>query len=159
VVAELACATTLLVAAGLLLESTLRLDRADPGFDADHVLSVRLALNGERYSPAERRMLLRRLEERLGRPPGVAAARFVGTAPLAAERTEEPFPLDPRPAGGREIREATSVAAGDRRSRDREATSVATGDRRSRDLAAEWRVVTPGCFRALGLRRIAGRLL
>ncbi|HEV3459515.1 MAG TPA: ADOP family duplicated permease [Thermoanaerobaculia bacterium] len=144
VVAELACATTLLVAAGLLLESYLRLDRADPGFDADHVLSLRLALNGERYSPAERRALLRRLEERLGQLPGVAAAGFVSTAPLAAERTEEPFTLDPRPAGEHEFREATSVA---------------TGDGRSRDLAAEWRVVTPGCFRALGLRRIAGRLL
>ena len=144
VVAELACATTLLVAAGLLIESYLRLDRADPGFDADHVLSMRLALNGDRYPPAERRALLRRLEADLNRLPGVAAAGFVSTAPLAAERPAEPFTLEPRAAGERELREATSVA---------------TGDRRSRDLAAEWRVVTPGCFRTLGLRRLAGRLL
>jgi putative ABC transport system permease protein len=128
VVAELALATTLLVAAGLVIESYVRLDGADPGFDADHVLSLRLALNGERYPPAERRALLRGLEERLDRLPGVAAAGFVSTAPLAAERPEEPFTLDPRP-GGREF------------------------------LAAEWRVATPGFFRALGLRRLAGRLL
>jgi putative ABC transport system permease protein len=127
VVVELAVATPLLVTAGLLLASFVRLDRADPGFDVDHVLSLRLALNGERYPPAERRALLRRLEERLTQLPGVAAAGFVSTAPLAAERPAEPFTLE---GGGR---------------RD--------------GLAAEWRVVTPGCFPALGLRRLAGRLL
>jgi predicted permease len=129
VVAELALATTLLVAAGLLLESYLRLDRSDPGFEADHVLSLRLALNGNRYQPETRRALLRRLEERLAALPGVAAAGFVSTAPLAAERPTEPFTLEPLPAARRE------------------------------SLAAEWRVVTPGFFRALGLRRVAGRLL
>jgi putative ABC transport system permease protein len=128
VVAELACATTLLVTAGLLVESYLRLDRAATGFDPDHVLSLRLALNGDRYPSAERRALLRRLEEGLDRLPGVAAAGFVSTAPLAAERPEEPFTLDPRLTAGREF------------------------------LAAEWRVATPGFFRALGLRRVAGRL-
>jgi putative ABC transport system permease protein len=129
VVAELALATTLLVAAGLLLESYLRLDRSDPGFEADHVLSLRLALNGERYPPEARRALLHRLEERLAALPEVAAAGFVSTAPLAAERPVEPFTLEPLPAARREF------------------------------LAAEWRVVTPGFFRALGLRRVAGRLL
>ncbi|HEY6320208.1 MAG TPA: ADOP family duplicated permease [Thermoanaerobaculia bacterium] len=129
VVAELALATTLLVAAGLLLESYLRLDRGDPGFEADHVLSLRLALNGDRYQPETRRALLRRLEERLAALPEVAAAGFVSTAPLAAERPTEPFTLEPLPAARREF------------------------------LAAEWRVVTPGFFRALGLRRVAGRLL
>ncbi len=130
VVAELAVATTLLVAAGLLLESYLRLDRADPGFDADHVLSLRLALNGWRYTQAERRLLVRRLEDRLDALPGVAAAGLISTAPLAAERPAEPFTVEPRPAvGGRDV------------------------------VAAEWRVVTPGAFSALGLRRIAGRLL
>jgi putative ABC transport system permease protein len=129
VVAELALATTLLVAAGLLLESYLRLDRGDPGFEADHVLSLRLALNGDRYQPETRRALLRRLEERLAALPEVAAAGFVSTAPLAAERPTEPFTLEPLPAARREF------------------------------LAAEWRVVTPGFFRVMGLRRVAGRLL
>jgi putative ABC transport system permease protein len=129
VVAELAVATTLLVAAGLLLESYLRLDRSDPGFDPDHVLSLRLALTGGRYPPAARRALVRRLEERLEALPGVAAAGFVSTAPLAAERPAEPFTVEPLPPGRREF------------------------------LAAEWRVATPGFFRALGLRRVAGRVL
>jgi putative ABC transport system permease protein len=130
VAVELAVATTLLVTAWLLLASFLRLDRADPGFDADHVLSLRLALNGERFPPAARRALLRRLEERLTQMPGVAAG-FVSTAPLAAERPAEPFTLEPEPgAGGR--REL---------------------------LAAEWRVVTPGFFSALGVWPLAGRLL
>jgi putative ABC transport system permease protein len=127
VVLELAVATTLLVAAGLLAESYLRLDRADPGFEADHVLSVRLALNGDRYPSRQRRALLRRLESRLGRLAGVEAAGFTSTAPLPAERPNDPFTLERQP--------------------------------RREFLSAEWRVVTPGLFRALGLRRTAGRLL
>jgi putative ABC transport system permease protein len=127
VVAELAVATTLLVAAGLLLESYVRLDRADPGFDPDHVLSVRLALNGARYPAGERRALLRRLEQRLADLPGVEAAGFTSTAPLPAERPNDPFTLERH--GRHEF------------------------------LSAGWRVVTPGLFHALGLRRLAGRLL
>ena len=136
VVAELALATTLLVTAWLLVASFLRLDRADPGFEVDHVLSLRLALNGERYPPAARRALLRRLEQRLGRLPGVAAG-FVSTAPLAAERPAEPFTLEAEPAA--------ALPGG------------ASGRRQA--LAAEWRVVTPGFFPALRLRPLAGRLL
>ncbi|MBV8202926.1 MAG: ABC transporter permease [Acidobacteria bacterium] len=144
VVAELALATSLLVTAGLLVESYLRFDRAAPGFDADHVLSLRLALNGERYPPDRRRALLRDLEDRLGRLPAVAAAGFVSTAPLAAERPVEPFTLDVRPRG--------PVAAPS-------SPRTAGADDGRAFLAAEWRVATPGFFRALGLRRLAGRLL
>jgi predicted permease len=141
VVAELAVATTLLATAGLLLASFVRLDRADPGFEVDHVLTLRLTLGGDRYPPGERRALLRRLEQRLGRMPGVAAAGFVSTAPLAAERPVEPFTLDAQPAVG------TATGAG-----------AATGGPGG-PLLAEWRVATPGFFPALGLRRLAGRLL
>jgi putative ABC transport system permease protein len=179
VVVELAFATTLLVAAGLLVESYVRLDGADPGFDADHVLSLRLALNGERYPPAERRALLRRLEERLDRLPGVAAAGFVSTAPLAAERPEEPFTLDPRPAGpappaplappappapftpgSKDFTPGSKDFTLGSKDFTPGSTDFAPGSKDGREfLAAEWRVVTPGCFRALGLRRLAGRLL
>jgi putative ABC transport system permease protein len=127
VVAELAVATTLLVAAGLLLESYVRLDRADPGFDPDHVLSLRLALSGARYPAGERRALLRRLEQRLADLPGVEAVGFTSTAPLPAEQPNDPFTLERR--GRHEF------------------------------LSPGWRVVTPGLFHALGLRRLAGRLL
>jgi putative ABC transport system permease protein len=140
VAAELAVATTLLATAGLLLASFVRLDRADPGFEVDHVLSLRLTLGGDRYPPGERRALLRRLEQRLGRMPGVAAAGFVSTAPLAAERPVEPFTLEAQPAVG-------------------PATGGGGAGGRGGPLLAEWRVATPGFFSALGLRRLAGRLL
>jgi putative ABC transport system permease protein len=124
VVAQLAAATTLLIAAGLLLASYRRLDGAAPGFDADHLMAMRLALNGGRYPPAARRALIDRLEARLAAMPGVS------TAPLATDALAEPFTLAGSPAAG-------------------------CGE----TLAAEWRVVTPGAFGALGLRRVAGRLL
>jgi putative ABC transport system permease protein len=134
-VAEIAVATTLAVAAGLLLLSVHRLGRADPGFDADHLLSMRLSLDGAPYPPARRRVFVSQLEERLGRLPGVAAAGVISTAPLAAESPGEPFALAPvlpaRP--GLSPRFATAAAV-------------------------EWRVASPGAFRALALRRIAGRL-
>jgi putative ABC transport system permease protein len=130
VVAQLAAATTLLIGAGLLLASYRRLAHAAPGFDADHLVTMRLALNGARYPPAARRALAARLEEGLAALPGVAAAGLVSTAPLATDGLAEPFTLGGASAAG--CREA---------------------------LAAEWRVVTPGAFTALGLRRVAGRLL
>ncbi len=134
-VAEIAVATTLAVAAGLLLLSVHRLGRADPGFDADHLLSLRLSLDGAPYPPARRRVFVSQLEERLGRLPGVAAAGLISTAPLAAESPAEPFaPAPMLPA------------------RPGLPPTFATVP------AVEWRVATPGAFRALALRRIAGRL-
>jgi putative ABC transport system permease protein len=142
VVAELAVATTLVVAAGLLLESYVRLDRANPGFEPDHVLSLRLALNGKRYPSAQRRALVHAVEARLARLPGVEAAGFTSTAPLPAEPPAEPFTL------------ATLAALPTPRT-----AAAARPAGQGEFLAASWRVVTPGLFRTLGLRRVAGRLL
>jgi putative ABC transport system permease protein len=132
VVIEMALATTLLAAAGLLCLSYLRLDRADPGFDVDHLLTLRLALNGAGYPPARRRQLLRRLEARVQALPQVAAAGFISTAPLAAQHPNEPFTFEPGASGPR-----GGAAA----------------------LAAEWRVVSAGLLPALGLHLQAGRWL
>ena len=49
IVAELAVALVLLVGAGLLIRSSLALQRVNPGFDPSGVLSTRLALPAAAY--------------------------------------------------------------------------------------------------------------
>ena len=49
VVSELALSLMLLIGAGLLIRSFVRLQTVPPGFTTDHVISMRVAANGPRY--------------------------------------------------------------------------------------------------------------
>jgi putative ABC transport system permease protein len=149
-VGQIAVATTLVIAAGLLLLSFHRLARADPGFDADHLLSVRLSLDGKSYPPARRRLFVNRLEDRLGRLPGVAAAGFISTAPLAADLPAEPFAIVPAKSAlpAMPARLAMPLPA-----------LPAVPSAPSTTAMPTLRVATPGALRALALRRLAGRWL
>ncbi len=53
VVAQFALALPILAIAGLLLNSFLRLQREDPGFDPQHVLTLRIALPSGRYATGD----------------------------------------------------------------------------------------------------------
>jgi putative ABC transport system permease protein len=74
VVAEVALAFVLLVGAGLLLRTFLNLQKTDPGFHADNVLTVHIALSGARESME--------IGERVSRIPGVRAAGMISMLPL-----------------------------------------------------------------------------
>ncbi|MPZ18462.1 MAG: FtsX-like permease family protein [Luteitalea sp.] len=77
-VAQVALALMLLISAGLLLSSFLRLRSVDLGFDAEHVLAVPLTLqDGEQHAT-----FLREITSRLERLPGVRAAGATTTNPL-----------------------------------------------------------------------------
>ena len=52
VVAQVTLAVVLLSAAGLMLTSVMKLSRVGTGFDADRVLTFKLALTGSNYAPA-----------------------------------------------------------------------------------------------------------
>jgi putative ABC transport system permease protein len=83
VAAEVAVAAVLLVLAGLLLRSFLRLQAVDPGFDADRVLSVRLDLDPERYdSPDRQTAFFQEVARRAGALPGVESVAFASSMPL-----------------------------------------------------------------------------
>ena len=72
ITAEIALSLVLLIGAGLLIRSYRRITDANPGFDAEHVLSFRLSLPGFKYkSPDEVIAFYKRLEERLAALPGV----------------------------------------------------------------------------------------
>ena len=70
IAAEVALSLTLMVSAGLLLKSFLRLQRVDPGFNPEHVLTMRVDLAPLRYREIQRRAeffeTLRRRIESLG---------------------------------------------------------------------------------------------
>jgi putative ABC transport system permease protein len=84
VAAEVAVAAVLLVVAGLLLRSFLVVQGVDPGFDADRVLSVQVDLDPKRYeSPAEQGVYFFEAVRRASAVPGVEAATFASSVPLA----------------------------------------------------------------------------
>ena len=93
VVAEIGLALILLVGAGLLFNSFLRLQRVDPGFDSDNttIMSLRLGTFGGRDSrrygdPDDRLRLADDLLERIRTMPGVQAAGAAVRMPFGGGR-------------------------------------------------------------------------
>jgi putative ABC transport system permease protein len=84
VVAEVALSLTLLTGAGLLIRSFLRLQEVDTGFRADGVLTMRIALPGQKYSrPEQTRLFYKGLLEQIRSLPGVDAAGAITGLPLS----------------------------------------------------------------------------
>lgn len=99
VVAQIALAVILLSAAGLMLTRVARLSRVSPGFDADHLLTFKLSLNGSGYDAAPRRTAFAdQLIERLKSRPGVDAAALTSILPFSGMRGADGVELEGRPA-------------------------------------------------------------
>jgi putative ABC transport system permease protein len=83
VVAEVALSLTLLVGAGLLIRSFLRLQEVDTGFRPAGVLTMRISLPEEKYAKIEQtRTFYRELLDRIRRLPGVDAVGGATGLPL-----------------------------------------------------------------------------
>lgn len=75
VVAQTALSVMLLIGATLLLQSIARLQAVDPGFRTTHVLSMRIALSGNRYDTDQKRWaFFAELMRRVQSLPGVTSA-------------------------------------------------------------------------------------
>jgi predicted permease len=81
-VAEAALAVMLLVGAGLLVHSFVRLVRVDPGYDAANLLTARVFLPAAGTIPERGGQFVEALLERLRAAPGVVAAGAGNMAPL-----------------------------------------------------------------------------
>ena len=83
VASEVGLSAALLILAGMLLNSFVRLIRADKGFRAPTVLAVDIGLSGDKYEPeAARDGFYQRLFATLATEPGVAGGRHLfGPAP------------------------------------------------------------------------------
>jgi predicted permease len=98
VVAEVALALVLLIGAGLLIRSFLRLQAQSPGFDPDHVLTAQIVLSGPSYAdPDARRSFYHRLLERLRSLPGVQTASMINPLPVTGTGWQTRFMIEGRP--------------------------------------------------------------
>ncbi|MGE0128685.1 MAG: ADOP family duplicated permease [Blastocatellales bacterium] len=128
VIGEVALAVLLLVGAGLLLNSLVRLQRLKPGLDVDKLLMVELDLPSERYSGVEPiKAFTENLTERVEALPGVEQASISNRIPLESYVGSDPFmiegyALDP-----------------------------------SQPPNADWRIIAPNYFRTLGIALLRGR--
>jgi predicted permease len=83
VAAEIALAVVLLVSAGMLARTLLRLSSLDPGLDVRNVLTARLALSPDTLGDTERtRAAWQEVLERARRVPGVRGVTMVDTVPM-----------------------------------------------------------------------------
>ena len=84
-VGEVALSLVLLVGAGLLIKSFLRLQEVNPGFNPNNVLITSIALPGAKYnSEGQRPEFFRQLTERLQSSPGIEAVGGGINLPLGA---------------------------------------------------------------------------
>jgi predicted permease len=84
VASEIALSLVLLVGAGLLIRSFIKLREVDPGFSADNILSMRVSLAGPRYSkPEQGTAFFQQLLDGVSQLPGVNLAGGSNVLPLS----------------------------------------------------------------------------
>jgi putative ABC transport system permease protein len=85
VVAEIALAFVLVMGAGLLAKSFLRLMNVDPGFDSKNVLTLSTYVYSQRYGKPELELgYYRQVFEKLRSTPGIDSVAMVSTLPLTS---------------------------------------------------------------------------
>ncbi len=102
VVSEVAFALMLLIGAGLLLKSFLRLLNVNPGFNPEKVLTMQMNLPDNRYSEREQTSgFVSELLEKVQRLPGVVSAGTTGVLPMGDNYTDTNFQIEGQPAEAR----------------------------------------------------------
>jgi putative ABC transport system permease protein len=129
VVAEVALAMVLVVGAGLLMKSLLRLQAQDAGFTAEGLLTFQINLPAHRYDDDASRRAVVRIVDDVRAVAGVSAAGAINFLPLQQFGFNGPFTIEGRPPLG-------------------------TEDRRP---VVEYRMVTPGYFEAMRIPIRRGR--
>ena len=128
VVSEVAVALLLLVGAGLMTKSFIRLQQVDPGFDATNVVSMNIALPTSKYRQQQVNIFYDQLIERLRNLPGVKSVAGIDVLPLSNSNVSSRFLVEGAPF-------------------------VPLADR----PYAGVRVVTPDYFQTMGIPHLRGR--
>jgi predicted permease len=85
VVSEVAFALMLLIGAGLLVRSFVRLQEVSPGFDADNVISMRVGASGRSFENRQAAIeFYRQMWERIAAVPGVKLRGAVSALPFTS---------------------------------------------------------------------------
>ncbi|HET9400075.1 MAG TPA: ABC transporter permease, partial [Candidatus Acidoferrales bacterium] len=110
--AEIALATVLLVAAGLLIRSFSKLTSVNPGFETAHIVKANISLPRAQYrTPQQWLGFTGDLLARVQAEPGMRDAAWVVPTPLADRGITVPFQIVGRPATTGESRTGKYVAA------------------------------------------------
>ena len=127
-VAQVALATVLLVGAGLCVQSLTRLQSVELGFDPRNITTATIGLPNDRYRDNDAAWAFyRRLIERLESSPGVSSAALSSGAPFAGGNTGMPI------------------------------NAVGPSLMNDAALQTDWRMVSPGYFRAVRIPVLRGR--
>jgi predicted permease len=113
VVAEIIASVVLLVSAGLLIRALLAVQRVDPGFKPDGVLTMRTELPMPQYGKVvTREAFYTRVLQEVRALPGVRSAGFVSFMPMSSFRGGMwPVSVKGDVEAGQEVRSARNVAA------------------------------------------------
>ena len=130
VACQVAAAVILLIGAGLLIKSFMRLNAVDAGFDAERVLTMRVTLPAATYpGRPEVTSFFTQLLAKVRALPGVQSSGAGSGLPLAAPSGDWSFDIEGRGRAGTRF-----------------------------PGAADWYVVMPGYFETLGIPLNRGRL-
>jgi predicted permease len=98
IVVEIALSLVLLVGAGLLIKSLLKLWAVDPGYKPEGVLTLNLNLPPARYPQPEQRIaFIQQITEKMQSLPGVQAATTAAYGPLGDFYSDRVFIIEGRP--------------------------------------------------------------
>ena len=116
---EVALSTALLVGAGLLLHSFVKVMNVDKGFTVERILAADISLPAKQYSKEREAAFFQELADRVGALPGVISAGIVTAPPLGGKTGRgEGGPVyfetdtDPRVTANRPIGNFQSVTKG-----------------------------------------------
>jgi len=136
IVSQFAFSFILLIGAGLMLRSLIKIQQVNPGFAPQHVLAMRTTFSFSKYETNEQTVdMIKKVLDRVQAEPGVISAAFSGMYPLESEAISAgvaafsgPFQIE-----GREVGPAEAPSIG---------SEV---------------MISPDYFRTLGIPLIEGR--
>lgn len=128
---EVALASMLLIGAGLAMKGFVNLQHVNPGINPNHVLTFRMRLPTDNLykNDREQAAFYRRVLEGVQQMPGIQSAALADVVPLDQQNDREYFTIENR-----------SIAAG-------------------QSLVADFRRVSPGYFKSMGIALLAGRTI
>jgi putative ABC transport system permease protein len=127
VIIEVALAAILLIGAALLVQTFVRLLNVNTGFQVNGVLTMEVALPRSGYPAQRSAEFFERLVSRLAAVPGVAAAGAASSVPLAGPENLRQVTIEGRPRPDP-----------------------------GQEIIADYRIVTSGFFRTMGIPHLAG---
>ena len=127
---QVAISFMLLIGAGLMIRSFIKLQQTDAGFNGDHVLTANISLNFSKYgTDQDYRRFFTQLTQKLNASPGILATAISSGAPLAPGRPSNIiFEIEGRPVDNKQAKPQTNVE-----------------------------IATPATFKLLGVPLLSGR--